>query len=282
MPHFEFEITADDALKLYGQGWEPDGGTQAVVCLLHGLGEHCGRYDPMAEAFNRNQYAMLSFDLRGHGKSEGKRGHAPSYAALMSDIDKLLNEATVRYPNLPCFLYGHSLGGNLAIYYVLRKRPNLTGVIASGPLLRLAYRPSQWKNGILRGMQAIRLNLSMRSGLDDTALSRDLEVVRNYRNDPLTHDLISARLAMDMIRYGQWNLNHAAEFSLPLLLMHGEADRITSATATAEFAKKVAHGCTLKIWEKFNHELHNEPEQQQVFDYVLKWMHLQSTRGAAV
>ncbi len=282
MPHFEFEIIADDDLKLYGQGWEPDGGTKAVVCLLHGLGEHCGRYDHMAKAFNQNQYALLAFDLRGHGKSEGKRGHAPNYTLLMSDIEKLLNKAAMRYPDRPCSLYGHSLGGNLAIYYVLRKRPNLTGVIASGPLLRLAYRPSVWKNGILRGMQAIRLNFSMRSGLDDTALSRDLDVVRNYRNDPLTHDLISARLAMDMIRYGQWNLNHASEFYLPLLLMHGEADQITSATATAEFAKKVAHGCTLKIWENFNHELHNEPEQQQVFDYVLEWMRRQGTRGAAV
>ena len=280
MPHFEFEIIAADNLKLLGQGWEPDGGTKAVVFLLHGLGEHCGRYDHMAEAFNRDQYALLAFDLRGHGKSEGKRGHAPSYAQLMSDIEKLLNEATVRYPNLPCFLYGHSLGGNLAIYYALNKQPDLTGVIASGPLLRLAYRPSVWKNGILRGMQAIRLNLSMRSGLDDTALSRDLNVVRNYRNDPLTHDLISARLAMDMLRYGQWNLNHAAEFPLPLLLMHGETDRITSVAATVELSVKAERVCTLKIWEGFEHELHNEPDNQQVFDYVLEWME-QISRNAA-
>jgi len=272
MPHFEYEMITTDGLKLHGQGWEPDAEVNAVVCLVHGLGEHSGRYDHMAEAFNRDRYALLAFDLRGHGKSEGKRGHAPNYTLLMSDIEKLLNEATVRYPNRPRFLYGHSLGGNLTIHYVLKQRPPLVGVIASAPLLRLAYKPSVWKNGILRGMQAIRLNLSMPSGLDDTALSRDMNVVRTYRNDPLTHDLISTRLAVDMLRYGQWNLNHAAEFPLPLLLMHGEADRITSATATAEFAKKVDRSYTLKIWEGFNHELHNEPEQQQVFDYVLNWM----------
>ena len=272
MLHFNFTINTQDGLKLHGQGWAPVAEAKAVVCLVHGLGEHSGRYDPMAEAFSQAGYALLAFDLRGHGRSEGRRGHAPGYAALMSDIEKLLQEAAGRYPHLPCFLYGHSLGGNLAIYYVLNNRPNLAGIIASAPLLRLAYNPSQWKSGMLRGMRALRINLSIRSGLDDTALSRDLNVVRNYRNDPLTHDLISARLAMDMLRYGEWNLNHASEFSLPLLLMHGDGDRITSAAATAEFAKKADRFCTLKIWEGFNHELHNEPEKQGVFDYVLEWM----------
>jgi alpha-beta hydrolase superfamily lysophospholipase len=280
MLHVEFEMISTDGLKLHSQGWEPDAEVKAVVCLVHGLGEHSGRYDHMAEAFNRDQYALLAFDLRGHGRSEGRRGHAPSYTLLMSDIEKLLNEAAVRYPDVPCFLYGHSLGGNLAIYYSLTEQPKLAGVIASAPLLRLAYKPSQWKTGILRGLQAMRMNFSMPSGLDDNALSRDQNVVRTYRNDPLTHDLISARLAMDMLRYGQWNLKHAAEFTLPLLLMHGEADRITSAAASVEFAKKVDRSCTLKIWAGFNHELHNEPEKRKVFDYVLEWME-QMTRDTA-
>ena len=273
-------MESTDRLKLWGQGWEPEAATKAVVCLLHGLGEHSGRYDHVAEVFNRSGYAMMAFDLRGHGRSEGRRGHAPGYAMLMSDVEKLLNEAAARYPDLPCFLYGHSLGGNLAIHYVLKQRPALAGVIASAPLLRLAYNPSQWKSGILRGMRALRINLSIPSGLDDTALSQDLNVVRTYRNDPLTHDLISARLAMDMLRYGQWNLNHAAEFPLPLLLMHGETDRITSVAATVELSVKAERVCTLKIWEGFEHELHNEPDNQQVFDYMLAWMGMKC-RGVA-
>ncbi|HSR88425.1 MAG TPA: alpha/beta fold hydrolase, partial [Pontiella sp.] len=150
MEHVKFEIITSDGLKLFGQEWKPDGAIRAVVCLIHGLGEHSGRYDHMAKAFNRAGYAMIAFDLRGHGRSEGRRGHAPGYAALMSDIGKLLEETAGRYPKLPCFLYGHSLGGNLAIYYGLKKHPDLAGIVASGPLLRLAYNPSQWKNGILR------------------------------------------------------------------------------------------------------------------------------------
>ena len=104
MPHFDFTINTEDGLNLHGQGWEPDAEVKAVVCLLHGLGEHSGRYDHMAEAFNRAETALIAFDLRGHGRSEGRRGHAPNYTLLMSDIEKLLNEAAVRYPNLPCFL----------------------------------------------------------------------------------------------------------------------------------------------------------------------------------
>ena len=272
MKHYEFMMISDDGLALQGQGWEPDEGARLVVCLLHGLGEHCGRYSHMADAFNREGIAMLAFDLRGHGRSEGRRGHAPGYARLMSDTEKLLNKAAEMFPQLPCFLYGHSLGGNLAIYYALKKRPDLAGVIASAPLLRLAFNPSQWKTGILRGMRAMRINFPIRSGLDDTALSRDLNVVRTYRNDPLTHDLISARLAMDMLRYGQWELKHAGDFPLPLLLMHGESDRITSVAASVEFAARAGQTCTLKIWDGLDHELHNEPEQKQVFAYVMDWI----------
>jgi len=274
MKHSEFMMISDDGITLLGQGWEPASEARSVVCLLHGLGEHCGRYSHMAEAFNREGIAMLAFDLRGHGRSGGRRGHAPNYSALMSDIEKLLHKAAELYPKQPCFLYGHSLGGNLAIYYALRKRPALAGVIASAPLLRLAFNPSQWKTGMLRGMRAMRINFSIRSGLDDTALSRDLNVVRTYRNDPLTHDLISARLAMDMLRYGQWELMHAAQFPLPILLMHGESDRITSVAASVEFAERLGPRCDLKIWDGLDHELHNEPEQRQVFSYVMDWMNM--------
>jgi len=277
MSQFNFTIETADRLTLQGRGWEPDGEVRSVVCLLHGLGEHCGRYSHMAEAFNRDGVAMLTFDLRGHGRSEGRRGHAPSYSALMSDIEKLLDEAAARFPGLPRFLYGHSLGGNLAIYYALKKHPDLAGVIASAPLLRLAFKPSQWKTGILRGMRAMRLNFSIRSGLDDSALSHDQNVVRTYRNDPLTHDLISPRLAMDMLRYGQWMLKHAAEFPLPLLLMHGESDRITSVPASVEFAERLGRRCELKIWDGLDHELHNEPEQKQVFAFVVGWMNALSS-----
>jgi len=272
MPLFEFEIITKDRLKLYGREWKPDHEVKAVVCLVHGLGEHCGRYGHVGEAFNRAGYALMACDLRGHGKSEGPRGHAPGYAVLMQDVSLLLEAAKECYPNLSCFLYGHSLGGSLAIHYVLHKRPKLPGVIASSPLLRLAYAPPRWKNTVLHTMHALRINRSIPSGLDENGLSRDTRLVDANRNDPLTHNRITACLAEDMFRTGEWNLAHAADFPCPLLLMHGTADRITSVQASREFYDCTKDRCTLKLWEGLYHELHNEPEQHQVLTYVTDWL----------
>lgn len=272
MPHYEFKMLTADGLTLLGQGWEPDEGIKAAVCLIHGLGEHSGRYERMAVAFNSAGYALITFDLRGHGRSEGRRGHAPSYHALMNDIAGLLHEASARYPDIPRFLYGHSLGGNLTIHYVLRRKVDIAGVVVTSPLLRLTKRPPAWKTALLKILRAAHINISMSSGLEDAALTRDFHEVRLYQNDPLVHDRVTPRLAIDMLRNGEWNLKHAAEFPQPLLLMHGEADRITSVEATVEFAAHLNRKCTLEIWDGFYHELHNEPEKEQVFAFVMSWM----------
>lgn len=272
MPHIEFEIRSTDGLTLYGQEWTPEGKPKSVVCLVHGLGEHCGRYSHAAETFNREETALIAFDLRGHGRSEGKRGHASSYELLMSDIFQYLEKARQRDPTAPLFLYGHSLGGNLVIHYALREHPKLAGVIASAPLLRLSFAPPAWKTTLLRLMYRFWPSLSLPSGLETSALSRDAEVVRSYQNDPLVHNQISARLGIDMLEAGEWNLEHAAEFPLPLLLMHGDADRITSAQASREFAARAGETCTLKIQKNLYHELHNELEQNEVLADVIRWM----------
>lgn len=272
MPRFELKIESYDGLKLHGQGWEPEAEAKAVVCLVHGLGEHGGRYAHVAEAFNHAGYALMASDLRGHGSSGGQRGHAPGYTALMDDVFHLLEAAKDRYPNLPLFLYGHSLGGNLAIHYALRRLPRLAGIVASAPLFRPTIKPPAWKMALLRAMVGVWPSLSISNGLEVALLSRDSKVVLAYRNDPLTHDRISARLAVDMLRNGDWNMVHATDLPCPLLLMHGDTDRITSPKASREFALRAGDACTLKIWKGFFHELHNEPEQDQVMDCVLEWM----------
>jgi len=272
MHRFETHLKTRDGLRLHLCGQEPEAEPKAVVCLVHGLGEHCGRYGFVAETFNRAGYAWLAFDLRGHGKSEGMRGHAPNYELLMSDIFQLLETAQNRYPSRPLFLYGHSLGGNLAIHYALREQPALAGIVASAPLLRLSFEPPRWQTAILRLLHAFRIQLPIPSGLDDEKLSRDPDVLDAYRNDPLVHSRITPALATAMIANGQWNLEHAQELPCPLLLVHGGADRITSPEASAEFVQKAGTTCTLKIWDGLYHELHNEPERQQVVDYVAEWM----------
>lgn len=268
----ETEIYTNDKVSLYFRDCGPNQDAKAIVCLVHGLGEHSQRYQPMAQFLSDHSYRMLAYDLRGHGKSGGQRGYIPSYDALLDDIAIVLLETVQRYPGKPVFLYGHSLGGGLVINYALRRRPKLAGVIATGPALRLGFEPPAVKVVLGKLMNQIYPAFSQASGLDVQALARDPEVVRRYQNDPLVHDKVSARLFMGFYQAGLWAIKHADEFPLPLLLMHGSLDRLTSPQASQDFAARVGDQCTLKIWDGFYHEIHNEPEQAQVFQYLLGWM----------
>jgi len=272
MQYTGFSWQASDGTWLHGKCWQPEAAPSAVVCLVHGLGEHGGRYSHMAHYLVSHGYALLAFDLRGHGESGGQRGHSPSYGRVMADVDDFLSEAARRFPDRKLFLYGHSLGGNLALNYALRRRPALAGVVATGPLLRLAFPAPVAQMALGRTMRRIRPSLSMRNGLERAALSRDPQVVKAYSDDPLVHDRLSARFGMDFLDAGEWAMQHAAEFPLPLLLMHGSADRLCSSPASQEFSAKVGALCTLRIWDGFYHEIHNEPEQAEVFAYLLDWL----------
>jgi alpha-beta hydrolase superfamily lysophospholipase len=272
MNHIEFTCQSPDKLQFYFQGWEPEASLRAVVCLVHGLGEHTGRYAHVAAALNEAGYAVLGFDLRGHGKSEGLRGHTPSYDTLMDDIGRLLDEAATRYPRQPRFLYGHSLGGNLVLNFALRRKPRLAGVVSTSPAIRVPKPLPATQLTVVKVMNTLKPDMQIPNGLPLDGLARDPAVARAYMSDPLVHDKISVRLASEMFQAGEWALAHAAEFPLPLLLVHGSADELTSAAATQEFAGKVRGDCTLKIWDGFYHETHNEPEKAEVLAFMLAWM----------
>ena len=283
MRYSEFTLASSDGIQFYFQGWQPDAPSKAVVCLVHGLGEHSGRYAHVAAALNDAGYALLGFDLRGHGKSGGPRGHTPSYETLMDDIGRLLAEAAQRYPGQPQFLYGHSLGGNLVLNYALRRKPGLAGVVATSPAIRTATPPPGSQITLAKIMNRIRPAMQMANGLALDGLARDPEVIRAYTNDPLVHNKISVRLALETLQAGEWALAHAAEFPLPLLLAHGSADKLTSATAAEEFAAKVPGGrCTLKLWDGFYHETHNEPEKAEVLAFMVDWLQQHTTTGESV
>jgi len=289
MAHIEFTKQSPDNLAFYFQGWQPEGAPKAVICLVHGLGEHTGRYAHVAATLNAAGYAVLGFDLRGHGKSEGLRGHTPTYDALMDDIGRLLDEAEARYPGKPRFLYGHSLGGNLVLNYALRRHltpiplssqerggggrgASVTGVISTSPGLRVATPPPALQVLLAKVMNKLNPGMQMANGLALDGLARDPEVIRAYTSDPLVHNKISVRLALGMLEAGEWALAHAAEFPVPLLLVHGSADKLTSAAASQEFAAKVRGDCTLRIWDGFYHETHNEPEKAEVLGDMVEWL----------
>lgn len=286
----EFHLYTRDGLRLQGRYWEPPSAPTGLVCIVHGLGEHGGRYAHVARRLNGAGYAVAAADLRGHGMSEGRRGHTPGLGASMNDISLLVREAGARFPGIPIFLYGHSMGGNLVLNFALRRAgpavkptgsPALTGVVASAPLLKTAFDPPYWKMLFGRTMRPLWPTKSMSNEVRVENLSRDRDVIRAYREDPLVHARVTLTF-LDIREAGLWALKHAADLAVPTLIMHGDADRITSSTVSRAFAAAAGGACTLKLWEGCYHEIHNEPEKEKVFDCLVAWLDETSaiTRGS--
>ncbi len=272
MKSSEWNWTSNDNLSMYARSWEPEGSAKACVILVHGLGEHIGRYEHVGLALTQAGYVLTGYDLRGHGKSGGVRGHTPSYDALMNDIERFLDLAARRYPSLPRFLYGHSMGGNQVINFALRRQAELKGVIATGPWLKLAFEPPASKISLGKLMNRIFPAFIQASGLDTKALSHDASVVQAYENDPLVHNKISARLFVEIYQSGLWAFERAREFPLPLLLMHGGKDSLISPEASRQFAATAGDKVALRIWDGLFHEIHNEAEKAQVFAVMIAWL----------
>lgn len=267
----EFDWTDDHRIQYYGVKWLPVDAPRAVIVLVHGLGEHCLRYQRLAAFFNQHGFAVYASDHAGHGKSGGKRGHVDSYEWFFAEIDALIQLARRDFPALPLFLYGHSLGGSIVLAYSLTKEPAVAGVIATSPGLKLVKDP-----GILllfgKVLDRIAPSTAMNNGLVAEGISRDAAVVQAYKDDPLVHPWISARLALELIRKGEWIRANGDRFPLPLLLLHGNRDILTAVEGSRELASRNTVSITYIEWEGGYHELHNEPDQQLVFNAILNWL----------
>jgi len=261
-----------DGLPLFARQREPETAAKGVICLIHGLGEHSGRYHHWAERLTGAGYAMVSIDLRGHGKSGGPRGDAPSFDHLADDIELMLDYAREKFVHLPCFLYGHSLGGMLAFFYLVQRRPRLAGTVITSPLLHSVLDLRKDRIAMLKAMGIILPGLSISNNLELEALSKDPAVAAAYRHDPLVHDRVSLRMGKGFLDAISYIFDRASEIKLPLLIMHGTGDRITFPSGSEQAAGLVAGKCTLKLWEDCYHELHNEIEKDRVFDYLIKWL----------
>ncbi|MBI4731395.1 MAG: lysophospholipase [Chloroflexi bacterium] len=268
----EWNFKSFDGLEMYARDWTPDGNMKAAVVLVHGLGEHCGRYAHVGATLAKNGYGLFGFDLRGHGKSGGPRGHSPSFEAFMKDIDGMFEKVKEKFPGKPLFVYGHSLGGILVLNYILRRKPELKGAVVTSPGMRTALEEQKAKVALAKLLGSLAPSASLPSGLDVDVLSHDVEVVRAYKADPLVHDKVSFGMGKNLLQAIQWAFDHASEFSVPLLLMHGTEDQIAYPRGSQEFASLVKGDCTLKLWEGMYHETHNEPEKEQVFTYLLEWL----------
>lgn len=264
-----------DGIKLSGYLWKTENKPKALINLVHGFGEYSERYSHWAELFVKNGYAVHAIDYRGHGKSDGRRGYIHSFDDFLNDIDVLVQESEKMFPEIPQFIYGHSLGGNIVANYILKRDNNFKGAIISSPWFKLAFDPSALTLFFAKTIKSIFPKFTQKANLDVNGISHDQEVINNYIKDPLVHEKISARMFFEVYKAGNWVLEHPGLISIPVLLQHGNADKITSYKASigfAEKAQKLNKDITYKEWEGMYHELHNELKNEEVFKFVVEWL----------
>ncbi len=281
MQKTEFSWSTPRKIPLYANEWQPEELARAVIILIHGIGEHIGRYEHVAKMFTDNRYAVIGADLVGHGKSGGQRGHVDSYDDFLEIIDWLLLEAKTRFPGLPQFIYGHSLGGNLGLYYSQKRDPQISGLVITSPGLEPTNVPPL-KYALGKILYAIYPRFQLTNSIDATGLSRDEAVVKTYTSDPLVHPYVSARLGLDLINNGKAIRENSYEFKIPLLLLHGTADRLANISGTREFVSN--HSGEVQYVEIVGgyHELHNEPNREEIFQIWLNWLEKIVNNGAAL
>ncbi|HNT75512.1 MAG TPA: lysophospholipase [Anaerolineae bacterium] len=275
MAHQEGNFTTPDGLQLYTQSWLPENTLKAHLVMIHGIGEHGGRYANFAAWFKPLGYAVHTFDHRGHGKSPGQRGHINAWSEYRGDVGGFVAGAHDTRPDIPLFLVGHSLGGLIVLDYVLHGVSGLRGVVVSGPPLAWSAATPQWRVVASRVLARLAPRMAMPTGLDVNGLSHDPGVLEAYRTDPLVHGLATPAFAAAMDRTMRETMARADAWpsDLPLLIVHGGADPICPPEASARFFANVAARDKLRhVYPDFLHESFNEIGREQVLTDVQTWL----------
>lgn len=257
-----------DGLRIIMRTWVCHESSEAVVIIVHGIGEHSKVYKSWSKRFNAHGISIVSFDQRGHGLSGGKRGHTPMYRAFLSDLALVYRSTKKLFPQKPIFVYGHSMGGNIVLNFLLKKRRNVIGGIASSPWLTLAFEPPFYKVLLGRIMGLFWPDYS-----DSNKTSLESEVIVDKEEDPLLHDTISITTYLECKKAGKRVINRSDNLTLPLLLMHGTEDKRTSWVSTAKLGSKLSNPMSKFVsFEQAEHELHEDLQQDEVFNTVMAWM----------
>ncbi len=273
MKYIEGNFKAVRDSNIYYQGWLPDGDVKAAVLIVHGLGEHSGRYGNVVEHLVPKGYAIYGFDLYGHGKSDGKREFVKSMADYTDTITQYKEMIKGWQPGKPIFILGHSMGGLLVPFYLLDHSEDFRGAIISAPAILIP--PNITKATVAAGK--ILSKLAPKAGvmaLDANGVSRDPEVVRAYKEDPLVfHGKTSARLSAEMLN-AIMRVNHEMDqIALPVLILQGSEDKLADPKGAEILYEKVSsEDKTLKVYDGLYHEVFNEPEHSQVLTDVETWL----------
>ena len=248
-------------------------GARASCLIVHGLGEHSGRYDELAERLTRDHLNVWGLDYCGHGRSEGRRGHCTTPQEILDDIDRVFARMRAAAPQLPLVLFGHSLGGLLVLVYALDHPQALKAVVASSPALDVAHEPPLIKRWLAALLGPILPALGVPNGVHPEWLSHERAVVDAYRRDPLIHHVVSLGGYLGIRRLMARTRARAAELAVPCLILQAGDDRVVSAAASRAFAAHITSpGSALRVYPGFYHEVLNETGREQVLRDLETWL----------
>ena len=260
-------------LRLAYRAWEVRDARAAIV-VVHGLGEHSGRYTEFGERMAGWGMSTFAVDLRGHGLSDGRRGHVPSFDIYLQELDRFRREVEgLADLHVPLFLLGQSMGGLIVSRYLEEYNTRFSGGVILSPWLATAMEVPRWKTTLASALSRALPALPFASGLDPAALSRDPEVVEAYRADPLVHDRITPRLFAEVSTAMGLVFQRSDRIREPLLLLMGGADRIVNTERTLIFSRQItAPDLTIKVYPGHRHELLNEVDRVTIHRQIRDWI----------
>jgi acylglycerol lipase len=262
-------VTAVDGLALFCRTWDPAIKPLASVIIVHGLGEHSGRYIHVGRYFAEAGFRTIAFDLRGHGRSQGRPAFVKRYLELASDVDCVVKHFS---GSSPAFLFGHSLGGQLVLWTAQHFRLMVAGLIVSAPWLALAFAPPRWQISVAHKMNGLIPGLRFSTRIRPETLSRDQAHLDSLEDLDLLHKFSTIRLYLEAAN-AALEITRTPLIDRPVLFAYGDADGVTSRKAAEDYFMRLrAPSKTFKIYPGLLHELHNETEREQVLRDYVKWM----------
>lgn len=260
-------------VRIVHDEWTPEGEPRGVIVLSHGLGEHAGRYHHVAQRFGEAGLIVYALDHRGHGRSGGKRMYLRDMSEYVGDFHTLVGIAATEHPDLTRIVLGHSMGGGIVFSYGVEYPDEYTAMVLSGPAVAAQASLSPLLVAAAKVLGKIAPGLPVEE-LDATAISRDPAVVAAYNDDPLVwHGKVPAGIARALIHVGETMPQRASALAAPLLVVHGEKDRLVPVEGSHRLVECVAaEDVHLKVYPALYHEVFNEPEQALVLDDVTSWI----------
>lgn len=273
MQQKEGNFSGKGNIKLYWRCWLPDGQAKAIILVAHGLGEHIARYTNMVSNLVPLGYAIYGLDHQGHGKSEGTRVFVESFQTYLDDLKTFYDIVRKDNPGKKIILYGHSMGGLIAVPYALQHQPELEALIVSAPAIKAGKSITGATIVMAKVLSAIAPKMGVQT-LPSADLSHDKSVVDAYDNDPLVYrGKVTARLGAEMLAIMSKLEAQLPSITLPLLILQGSDDRLVNQDgAKMLYEKAGSKDKTLKIYEGFYHEVHNEPGNAKVFADMEDWL----------